>query len=114
MIDWTKPIETTDGRACRVLATDMKDYSWPVVIAVMNDGVEGVVQCRMDGSSSNCKPFVRNVRTKREGWVNVYFAKRGLPQQINASDIYLNKEDAEAPANRAANPVACVRIEWEE
>ncbi len=59
-------------------------------------------------SETNRKPV------KRKGWINIYSDKSGMPKQVHASNIYLRKADAESPANRAGNFVACIRVEWEE
>ncbi len=46
MIDWTKPIQTRDGRTARVLATDIEDRR-PVVVAVISKfSLAEVVTCR--------------------------------------------------------------------
>lgn len=51
---------------------------------------------------------------KREGWVNVYRATPGSPRAADVSNAYETKEIADVHVNRAAERIACVRIEWEE
>ena len=47
-IDWTKPIQTRDGRKARYLGTLAGDYAYPIVVAVECRNEETVSYC------SNC------------------------------------------------------------
>jgi len=83
MIDWTKPIETVDGRKARRLHESVCGggncvYTLPDpescgskhdIFLVDNNGV------RCDDRaiySKSQEPFIRNVKVKLEGWVNIY------------------------------------------
>lgn len=44
MIDWDKPIKTTDGKRARVLAIDIKNDKYPVAVAYESEhGHEAVI-----------------------------------------------------------------------
>lgn len=60
---------------------------------------------------SLCNLTWQKPKTKREGWVNIYFTADTGPSK-NTSHAYSTKEQADAMAS--SNCVACCRIEWEE
>ena len=104
-IDWTKPIQTKDGRKARVLCTDLKGHS-PIVIAVscLDSPDEGViVYCTEGGVYSRSTPII-NVPIKHTGWLNVY--------KYDVSDIHFSKADAEY--SKTAGRVACIPITYTE
>lgn len=49
MIDLTRTVQTTDGRAVRVLATNLTSVTHPVAAAVMTNGVEEVYGYTLEG-----------------------------------------------------------------
>jgi len=77
MIDWTKPIETVDGRAARLVEANTETFEH-IVYTYGERGDVFLVTCegyRCDDRAMYSKrqePFIRNVRIKREGWVNIY------------------------------------------
>jgi hypothetical protein len=80
MIDWTKPIETMDRRRVKRVAdlacAGTVIYVYPV--SPDNRGDSFIVNhegYRCDDRalySARQEPFIRNVKVKREGWVNIY------------------------------------------
>jgi hypothetical protein len=79
MIDWTKPIETVDGRKARrltaligqshIIFVPSPGQNWGDVFLVNDSGF------RVDDRAIHSKrqePFIRNVKVKKEGWVNIY------------------------------------------
>jgi hypothetical protein len=78
MIDWTKPIETMEGRHARKIITTRIEQShiifvpsrdWGDIFLVNDSGF------RCDDRaiySKRQEPFIRNVKVKKEGWVNIY------------------------------------------
>jgi hypothetical protein len=53
MIDWTKPIQTADGRPARVLATDIRSNTdHTIAVAVLEGDHECVVLRRPDGTTT--------------------------------------------------------------
>lgn len=78
MIDWTKPIETVDGRAARLVEAVIEKLQHIVYVYGKSDDVflvdpEGY-RCddRITYMGKRQELFIRNVRVKREGWVNIY------------------------------------------
>lgn len=52
--DPTKPVKTRDGRAARILATNLKDDMYPIAAAVTQaDGTEAVLSYMGDGKTSD-------------------------------------------------------------
>ena len=66
MIDFTKPIETTDGKPARVLCTDLAGRDYPVIAAVQNGfGAEDVFAFTTKGVARiEGVPDLRNVAPK--------------------------------------------------
>jgi hypothetical protein len=108
MIDWTKPIETVDGRKALRLAKGV-DEAWhcvfvgpgaassfalPDVFLVDNGGF------RCDDRaiySKGQEPFIRNVKVKKEGWV-LMRPPVGTPINLSAllatNHVYPSEEEA--------------------
>jgi hypothetical protein len=116
MIDWTKPIETVDGRKARVIKTLRLELWLLVWVAAEYEGPGDVYMmnaegCRCDSRSIEMglqtSQFIRNVRVKREGWVlkrkglNLLGDYRVFETEKNASDASSFSEEV-------------IRIEWEE
>lgn len=77
MIDWTKPIETVDGRKARLVEANIEKlehivytYGGSGDVFIVNP--EGVRCDDRAVYSKRQEPFIRNARVKREGWVNIY------------------------------------------
>ena len=73
MIDWTKPIETVDGRKAR-LVLHMDENQRIIYVNGMMSESGDVFLVNDEGYiySKRQEPFIRNARVKREGWVNIY------------------------------------------
>jgi hypothetical protein len=73
MIDWTKPIEAVDGRKAR-LVLHMDENQRIIYVNGMMSESGDVFLVNDEGYiySKRQEPFIRNVRVKREGWVNIY------------------------------------------
>ena len=121
MIDWTKPIQTVDGRKARLVETHLENL-WHIVYAYPDPESCGskhdVFLVNFEGYrcddrviySKRPAPFIRNVRVKREGWVRVN-SNNGTPYTI--SDVVFRE--------KASAEEACIRlggipafITWEE
>lgn len=78
MIDWSKPVQTRDGRAVRVLCTDCATpTSYPVVALVRDSyGYERVQSYTLEGKYRRTIPEspndLENVPAVTNLWVNVY------------------------------------------
>jgi len=105
-IDWTKPVQTRDGRKVRVLCTDGPDL-WYSVIGMVDgrlcpetwtiDGVHFAngVTSNLDIINTPDPPVTVT------GWVNVYSDR--------ASIVYLTRDDA--TFHHGVNgPIACVPV----
>lgn len=72
-IDWTKPIETIEGKPARVIATNIKG-KFPIAVACARDEYEAVTTCTVGGvayEAPYARPLFRNVREKRSGFVAI-------------------------------------------
>lgn len=96
MIDWTKPIETMDGRPARVLAIDVKG-DLPVVVATkyVSRSYEDVDRYTLDGRNGDggCQLF-RNVKKKCKGWVAVVKAHTTSTNAHQSVSYFQTEEDA--------------------
>ena len=109
MIDWTKPIETVDGREARLVEAVIEKLQHIVYVYGESDDVflvdpEGY-RCddRITYIGKRQEPFIRNVRVKRKAWIS-----------LAIHDYYKGdtKEEIEA---RITNPnFKAVYCEWEE
>lgn len=106
MIDWDKPIETVEGNPARVISTDHR-YSGEnlAVIQIEHPGFSCVGYYHQNGEPTFGSVRIRNRKTKREGWINIYGDDR------TGKVIYKTKEDAEGSSTFK---IATVKIEWEE
>lgn len=102
-IDWTKPIETVKGYPARLLSTDVRscgELFAAVQVEYLN--CSEIKYYKLDGL---CTPEIRNRKTKREGWINIYRDDR------TGEVIYKTKEDAEGSSTFK---ITTIKIEWEE
>lgn len=106
VIDWTKPIETLAGYPARVLSTDFRSTGEVfVIVQIEYKNCSEIRYYTQDGQISGFGPPLRNHKTKREGWVNIYpFG--------GTSVIYPTEKEAKSTAR--PDVIATVKIEWEE
>lgn len=118
MIDWTKPVQTRDGKYVRIICRDAKGKQ--PIVALINDGNGYEEEARFcdDGSYYAMCPSIHtydliNVpepkkRIKLRMWVNIYASEKG---RFFALDLSESKEEC-TPKNRgASNRVAIVPVE---
>lgn len=105
-IDWDKPIETVEGHPARVLSTDAR-YSGDTlaVIQIEHPGHSCVGYYHKNGEPAFGSPEIRNRKTEREGWINIY-------KDNYTSEIHESKEEAISAARKTV--IATIKIEWEE
>lgn len=109
MIDWTKPIETSDGTPARYLGRiDRGDIKYPNAIAVGNPGAE-FLETADDEGKINSGFFVANVPEKVRGFVNVYKHSNG---SYGLGSIFPTA--LEADRNASGRIVARFRLEVPE
>lgn len=76
MIDWTKPVQTRDGRKARVICTDMRGGVGQLTVVVLIEHQDGeyVVTTRANGwfwaGGMACE--IVNVPERTELWTNMY------------------------------------------
>ena len=109
----TRPIVTRDGRNARIVCTDRKSYTFPIVVLIEGCYQENICAYTKDGLYSHgmecpCDLFFAPI--KKEGWVNMYKTRSGATQ---IGQIYSSKEEAEM-GRKDANYISTAKIEWEE
>ena len=103
MIDWTKPIETTDGEPCTYLGEFNDGYVW---IAYRSDELKnwGAIKVLLNGYVPHLNFRIRNVieKGRLEGWMNVF---------VEGGVFYKRKGTADFAAHEGR--IACVKIDQE-
>ena len=119
----SKKIVTKDGRKIkRVLCTDAMG-SYPIVVLIENCGGtrDDAIQYTKDGRffiNGKDDKDLFFVTERHEGWVNIYEAAvtrqtiGSLVTRYVGSSIWPTEEAAKKAA--VADPVATIKIEWEE
>jgi len=106
-IDWTKPIETIDGYPARVISTDYRDGCLTLVVVQAElEKISMILRFLKDGTNMYLGTGIRNRKTKREGWINIF-----PDQWVGCS--YESEEAARRHPN-AKGAIATIKIEWEE
>ena len=105
----SKKVITRDGRSARIICTN---YTKAQHIIAQIEGNDYSISCHKDGIfingfESNCDLFFATER--KEGWINIYKA-RGYC--YGGSVIYPTEVAAKAAAD--PDPIATIKIEWEE
>ena len=108
----SRKVVTRDGRSVRVICTDMKSTTYPVV-ALREDGsgYEQIFTFSKNGeyavneSSRNDLFFAPE---RHEGWVSIY--RRVINDGYFTDGIF----DSEEKAKERGGSIATVKIEWEE
>ena len=110
----SQKVVTRDGRAVRIICTDMKnedDYKI-VTLVQKKDGGEVILCYRKSGRDKYYPDFDLFFDTvKKEGWINL-FKDEELPF-ING-DVYESEKKAKEEAIGETDYVATIKIEWEE
>lgn len=120
----SRKVVTRDGRSVRVICTDMKSTTYPVVALVGNcsSGFEQVMTfskngeyavnessgCDLFNESSGCDLFF--AAEKHVGWINIFRSK----DVSVGTGIFNSKEEAEEIGKISINYVTTIKIEWED
>jgi hypothetical protein len=117
MIEMKKQYKTRDGKAARILATDLRGGVDSVAAAITyENGTEGVYTFRADGAFLN-KPGhnldLLEVKPVREGWIRLYSTEQGTIYP--GCSFYPTRADAQK-YQEAAAPGLCaiVKIQFTE
>ena len=119
----SKKVVTRDGRDVRIICTDrVSEKGYPLVVLVMKDGHEFVHTYNMYGqyytAGTNHDLDLFFASKRHEGWENIYKAgvqRETLGCMVNryvGSSIWPTEEAAKTAAD--PDPVATIKIEWEE
>ena len=107
-IDWDKPIETTEGFPARVISRDylLSSGERQVIVQVEKRGESSLHYYNAQGTNRYINVKIRNRKTKREGWINIFGGQwvGSLHKSEEAARLHPNVEDA----------IATIKIEWEE
>lgn len=116
--DPTKPVQTRDGRAARILCTDANGPLPIIALVKATNGNEEVMRLLADGQRRGRKAWrpdrddLVNIPMKRRGWTNVYRNQESANGVSIGPVICDSKEDARLIAKEV--PLATIEIEWEE
>ena len=110
----SRKVVTRDGRRARIICTDMKSTTYPVVALIEDgSGYEHLNTLSKNGEYAANESSVNDLffaPEKHEGWINVSREEYGYEGGL----IYDSKEDAEKIAKVNKCCVATIKIEWEE
>ena len=107
-----REIITRDGKRVKILCTDRKSDTFPIVVLIEGSYQENICEYTKDGYSygAECTCDLFFAPIKKDGWVNMYKTRPGTAQ---IGQIYNSKEEAEA-GRKDANYISTAKIEWEE
>ena len=106
-----REVVTRDGRKARILCYNLKNDTYPVVVAIQDGNMEVPITFTKQGKAfqgreSNSDLFF--APKKHEGWVNVWELE---DHQRCSSFIYSSEEEAKM---HSRGSLATIKIEWEE
>ena len=111
----SRKVVTRDGRNARIICTDMKSTTYPVVALIENgSGYEQLFTFSKNGEYAVNESSISDLffaPEKHTGWINVY---RNNGSHTYAGAVYDSKEDAEKRKTIDENYVTTIKIEWEE
>ena len=110
----SRKVVTRKGRNVRIICTDMKSTTYPVVALIENgSGYEQLNTFSKNGeyaaNESNANDLLFFAPEKHEGWVNVY--EEGTNRYLDGC-ICVTKEKAKRI--RGYGYITTIKIEWEE
>lgn len=108
-IDWTKPVQTINGKKVRVLCIDGPDKLFPVIGIVDNEPLRTYV-FNLAGESAYPGLNLINIPVKHTVWLNVY--KDGFDG--NYALLHQSKVKADRASGGSLSRLACVKIEYVE
>jgi len=110
-IDFTKPVQTRDGRKVRILCTDRQGEKPVVGLAAERDGSDSIFAWSADGRHLHGCPNLDLVQAPETwevtGWVNVYQDGEGSP---SFGSIWNTRQDADGSSSIDGVRIACVPV----
>ena len=113
----SRKVVTRNGRRVRIICTDMKSTTYPVVALIENgSGYEQLITFSKNGEyavNESSRSDLFFAPEKHEGWVNIYKSNYG---GYELSQVYQRKEDAESEKyiNDSDAYITTTKIEWEK
>ena len=118
-VDWSKPIQTRDGKKAELLKILKTNDPYPCIVAIEWKGNEEIIQVRKNGRylGSNCEDEldIINVPQKGELWVNIY--KRSIDEGYFCGVGHKTKEESEKCKEVPFDGAICIariKVEFEE
>ena len=109
----SRKVVTRDGRNARIICTDMKSTTYPVVALIEDgSGYEHLFTFSKNGEyavNESSRSDLFFAPEKHEGWVNIY--EEGTNRYLDGC-ICVTKE--EAKRIRGYGYITTIKIEWEE
>ena len=109
----SRKVVTGDGRNVRIICTDSKIRNYPIIALVEEPSrFENLFSYTEGGQMVSYEPLKKYdlfFAEKQEGWINIYKARSYC---YGGSVIYPTEVAAKASAD--PDPVATIKIEWEE
>ena len=108
----SRKVVTRDGRNARIICTDMKSKTYPVVALIENgSGYEQLNTFSKNGEYAANESTANDLffaPEKHEGWVTIH--------RSSICDVYFTDGifDSEEKARARAGAIATVKVEWEE
>ena len=109
-----RKIITRDGRSVRIICTDRKSDTLPIVVLIEGCYQENICEYTKDGLYSRgveCRCNLFFAPIKKEGWVNIYKYNSKI---TIGSLVYNTKEEAESAAGDKSYYISTIKIEWKE
>ena len=108
----SRKVVTRDGRNARIICTDMKSTTYPVVALVGNcsSDFEQIFTFSKNGEyavSESSRSDLFFAPEKHEGWVSIH---RGYINGYYTTGIF----DSEEKAKERGGSIATVKVEWED
>ena len=113
----SRKLVTRDGREARIICTDMKSTTYPVVALIENgSGYEQLTTFSKNGEyavNESSRSDLFFAPEKHEGWANLYkWVNKDCAYYMGS--IFNSKAEAENKRDTSDNYVATIKIEWEE
>ena len=109
-------VVTRYGRRVRVICTDMKSTTYPVVALIENgSGYEQLTTFSKNGEyavNESSRSDLFFAPEKHEGWINIY--RDSDNGRVYTGRSYDSKEDAEKRKASDEDYVTTIKIEWED
>lgn len=112
----SRKVVTRDGRNARIICTDMKSTTYPVVALIeIGSGYEQLYTFSKNGEyavNESSRSDLFFAPEKHEGWINIY--RNDDEDYYKGKIIYSSKEDAIKRGEKTPYYITTAKIEWEE